>query len=47
MMAKIKVKIVILGNLPHRFNIQKIQQWRSSLFSIAESIDYHSLTSDF
>ncbi|GKV83116.1 hypothetical protein PEC106664_38900 [Pectobacterium carotovorum subsp. carotovorum] len=46
MMAKIKIKIVILGNLPHRFNIQKIQQWRSGLFSIVESIDYHSLTSD-
>lgn len=45
-MAKIKIKIVILGNLPHRFNIQKIQQWQSNLFSIAEGIDYHSLTSD-
>lgn len=45
-MAKIKIKVVILGNLPHRFNIQKIQQWESNLFAIANDIDYHSLTSD-
>ncbi|PHZ21489.1 hypothetical protein [Yersinia massiliensis] len=43
-MSKIKIKIVVLGNLPHRFDIHKIKQWNSNLFEISEEIDYHSLT---
>lgn len=45
-MAKIKIKIIILGNLPRRFKIEKIQNWKSNLFTIDKNIDYHSLTCD-
>ncbi|WJV64566.1 hypothetical protein PCO87_11420 [Pectobacteriaceae bacterium C52] len=41
-MAKLKIKIVTLGYIPARFDIKKIQSWKSKLFEIS-SIDYYNL----
>lgn len=44
-MAKIKIKIVTLGYIPARFDIKKVQHWKSNLFEIS-SVDYHNLNCD-
>ncbi|MGW1444125.1 hypothetical protein ACWA06_15430 [Serratia rhizosphaerae] len=44
-MTKLKIKIITLGYIPARFNIKKVQDWKSKLFEIS-SIDYHNLNCD-
>ncbi|GEM_PF-3975903 len=42
---KIKIKIIVLGNLPFELNLKKIENWESKLFEISKSEKY-SLNSD-
>lgn len=42
-MSKIKVKIVVLGHLPHSLNLKKIEGWRSDLFEITSPIDSYDI----
>ena len=34
---KIKIKIIVLGNLPFELNLKKIENWESKLFEISKS----------
>lgn len=43
---KIKLKLIILGNLPFGFNVSKIENWKSDLFEIIKPIDKHSITNN-
>jgi len=45
-MSKVKIKIVTLGNIPARFNKNKIAEYKSSLFEINNVIDDYPLTCD-
>lgn len=37
---KIKIKIIVLGNLPFELNLKKIENWESKLFEISKSEKY-------
>ncbi|SEB54243.1 hypothetical protein SAMN04489761_1300 [Tenacibaculum sp. MAR_2009_124] len=45
-MSKIKIRIVILGHIPHSLNIQKVQNWKSDLFEILSPIDTVNIVGD-
>ena len=37
---KVKIKLAILGHLPHASDIDKLKNWESSLFEITEIVSY-------
>jgi len=43
-MSKIKIKIIILGHLPHSIDFKKISKWRSELFEVVRQIATYSIT---
>jgi hypothetical protein len=43
-MSKIKIKLVILGQLPLVININKIVNWKSSLFQVMPQVDRFEIT---
>lgn len=45
-MDKVKIQIIILGNLPYKFNFQKIKEWKSNIFEIIGNIEHYELKSD-
>lgn len=45
-MRKLKVKIISIGHLPPRFNLEAIRDFKSSLFEVDDSFDIYSLDED-
>lgn len=42
----IKIKLIILGSVPHEFNSKKIINWNSNIFQINKNIDKYSVTTN-
>lgn len=42
-MSKVRIKIVLLGHLPHSIDIDKIDKWKSDLFEIITPINSYTI----
>lgn len=45
-MIKVRVKLAILGHLPHSLETEKVVKWKSQLFEIVPPIDSYTITAD-
>lgn len=45
-MKKVKIKIAILGHIPHSINLEKIQTWKSELFDIINPFSVLNIVGD-
>ena len=45
-MAKVKIRIVFLGHLPHSINTKKIENWKSDLFEVLPPINSFNIIGD-
>jgi hypothetical protein len=45
-MSKIKIRIVVLGHLPHSLKLEKVLKWKSELFEINQDVGSYGIFSD-
>ncbi len=45
-MPKTRITVASVGHMPADFNRQKLKEWDSSVFEIADDIESYSLTCD-
>lgn len=45
-MSKVKIQLVLLGHIPHKFDLKKICKWESDLFEIVGKEQTYEITSD-
>ena len=43
---KVKIRIIILGHLPHALDIEKIRKWKSDLFEVLKPINTVNIVGD-
>ena len=45
-MPKIKIRIVVLGHLPHAINLDRIFKWQSDLFQVDPLVSTFNIDGD-